>query len=237
MLKKLIAVAAGVLIAVIGCGSAQAFTHGNRYGGSTSHSFGATSHTNAFGGSSTHEYGVGTEHTNMYGGGTAHSWYGGTEHTNVYGGKTYGELGEGAVHTTPYGATAYRAPYYGAVYPAYHPPTTVNYYGTTCYNCGGWSTAGAVAAGAMIGVAAATMATSTTNANQAAATQNAYNAGYVAGTTAARGAYTAGSIFAVLPAGCTASMVGSTTYYVCSGSYLVAAYGANGVYYKVVPAP
>jgi hypothetical protein len=38
-------------------------------------------------------------------------------------------------------------PYYGAHYPAYHPPVTVNNYGSGCYNCGGWSTAGAAATG------------------------------------------------------------------------------------------
>ena len=50
----------------------------------------------------------------------------------------------GAYGTTAvYGTAAYHPPYYGAaVYPAYHPPTTVNYYGSGCYDCGGWSTAG-----------------------------------------------------------------------------------------------
>jgi hypothetical protein len=49
--------------------------------------------------------------------------------------------------TNPYDATSYHSAHYGAAYPAYRPPTTVNYYGSSCGNCGGWSTAGAAAAG------------------------------------------------------------------------------------------
>jgi len=43
-------------------------------------------------------------------------------------------------------ATLEAAYHYAAIYfpfyAAYHPPTTVNYYGSSCGNCGGWSTAG-----------------------------------------------------------------------------------------------
>ena len=51
-----------------------------------------------------------------------------------------------------HGGAYYHPP--AAYYPGYHPPTTVNYYGAGCYNCGGWSTAGAAAAGAAVGVVA-----------------------------------------------------------------------------------
>ena len=106
-----ILILAGTLAAAVAAPLALAYSHANRYGGSTEHSYGQTSHTNAYGGSTSHAYGEGTEHTNMYGGSTAHAWGGGTEHTNVYGGSTYGAAGAGVAHTTPYGATAYRPPY------------------------------------------------------------------------------------------------------------------------------
>ena len=76
--------------------------------------------------------------------------------TNPYGGTATHYAGYGTTATTSYGTTAYHAS--GAYYPPpahayypYHPPTTVNYYGSSCGNCGGWSTAGAAAAGAMVG--------------------------------------------------------------------------------------
>ena len=86
------------------------WTSANRYGGSTSHTYGETSHTNAYGGSSYHSYGQGTEHTNMYGGSSAHAYGGGTEHTNAYGGTTYGAYGAGATHTYASGASVYHPP-------------------------------------------------------------------------------------------------------------------------------
>jgi hypothetical protein len=109
----------------------------------------------------------------------------------------------------------------------------VNYYGSSCYNCGGWSTAGAAAAGAAVGVAAgAAMA----SANTSAATSSAYSAGYAAGS--ANTAYAMGAIYATLPTGCVASSVGGTSYYLCGGStWFQPSYGANGIYYRVVPAP
>src|SRR5271165_1313649 len=146
IMKKIMVSLVSVAFALLPFNTASAYSHANRYGGSTSHSYGSTSHSNAYGGSSSHTYGEGSSHTNEYGGSTSHSAYGGTSHTNTYGGTTTGEAGYGAVHTDPNGATAYHppdtaygyhppAPYYG-----YHPPTTVGYYGAGCYNCG--STAG-----------------------------------------------------------------------------------------------
>jgi hypothetical protein len=90
--------------------------------------------------------------------GHANAWGGSTAHTIDDGGTTAHVYGAGTVHTTPYGAAAYHPPggYYG-----YHPPTTVNYYGAHCYDCGsGWATAGAAVAGAAVGAVAAASASS-----------------------------------------------------------------------------
>jgi len=108
----------------------------------------------------------------------------------------------------------------------------VNYYGSSCSNCGGWATAGAAAAGAAVGMATGAAVAS---ANTAAATSSAYSAGYSAG--AANTAYAMGAIYATLPAGCVVSTVYGTTYYQCSNTWFQPSYGANGVYYRVVPTP
>ncbi len=210
-----------------------AYTHMNRAGGSTSHMYGeGTEHTNAWGGDTAHAWGGGTEHTNMYGGQTAGEAGVGAEHTNVYGGTTAGAYGEGAYHATPYGTTAYVPP--PADY-AYHPPTTVNYYGTGCYNCGGWNAAGAAVAGAAVGAAVATAADSS---QQQAATTQAYDAGVAAGAAEASATtYVVGNVYPTLPSGCAMPKVQGTTYYLCGNTWFQPTYGANGVYYKVVPTP
>ena len=157
-------------------------------------------------------------HANDYGGSTSHT-YGSTTHTSYagtstshsyYGGTSTGAYGTGAYHTTPYGTTSYASAYHPpTAYYGYHPPTTVPYYGSGCYDCDG-SAWGAAAAGAVVGATAA--------------------------TAAAR--YSVGQTVVVLPStGCSASVVGSTTYYNCGGTYFTPAYGANGVYYQVVNAP
>jgi hypothetical protein len=46
-----------------------------------------------------------------------------------------------------------------------------------------------------------------------------------------------GAIYPTLPAGCVYSPVGGASYYTCGGAWFSPAYGANGVYYRVVPAP
>ncbi len=136
---------------------------------------------------------------------------------------------------------AYDTAYHGAAYPAYHPPVTVNNYGSGCYNCGGWSTAGAAATGVAVGVVAGAAVAS---ANNTATAQNAYNAGYVAGATTAppppapvHTSFEMGAIYAALPAGCIKPKVQSGTYYMCGNTWFQPSYGANGVYYRVVPAP
>ena len=178
-MKTIIIGMAALLGASVASGPAAGWASANRYGGSTTHSYGETSHTNAYGGSTSHAYGEGTEHTNAYGGTTAHGWDGGTTHTNVYGGTTTGVAGVGAVHTSATGyttaATAYHPPYPTAVaYAPYHPPVAVPYYSSGCYNCGS-----AAAAGAVVGLAAGAAIAS---ANTAAATSNAYAAGVATGS-------------------------------------------------------
>ena len=46
-----------------------------------------------------------------------------------------------------------------------------------------------------------------------------------------------GAVYAVLPAGAMTINKGGTTYYLNGNTWFVPAYGANGTYYRVVPAP
>jgi hypothetical protein len=115
----------------------------------------------------------------------------------------------------------------------------VNNYGSGCYNCGGWSTAGAAAAGAVVGVAAGAAIAS---ANTAAATSNAYYAGVAAGSAynaapVGGTTFAMGAVYAALPAGCISPNVQGGTYYLCGNTWFKPSYGANGVYYRVIPAP
>jgi len=74
---------------------------------------------------------------------------------------------------------------------------------------------------------------------------NCYNCGgwNTGGAVVAAGAASAaanppGTLYGALPAGCSYRPVGSQPYYSCtSGLWFTPAYGANGVYYRVVPAP
>lgn len=103
-----------------------------------------------------------------------------------------------------------------------HQPATANYYGGSCYNCGsgGWGAAAAGAAvGATVGVAAGV-----------AASSSAYSAGVNAGYAAA--AAPPPAAYAVLPAGCVYRLL--PREYSCGSMWLAPAYGANGVYYRVV---
>ena len=222
---------AALLVAVLAPQAATAYSHANRFGGSTYHGWGGTEHTNAWGGNSAHAWGGGSEHTNMYGGHTEGEAGYGASHTNVYGDTTTAKYGEGAYHATPYYGTAY---YPHDYYYGYHPPTTVNYYGTGCYNCGGWDEAGAAVAGAVVG---ATVASAAAASNSAAETTSAYNAGVAAGSAQATGTYTMGALYPTLPTGCIEPTVKSVAYYLCGNTWFEPTYGANGVYYKVVPAP
>jgi hypothetical protein len=46
-----------------------------------------------------------------------------------------------------------------------------------------------------------------------------------------------GAIYPTLPAGCIKPSVQGGTYYLCGSSWFKPSYGANGVYYRVVPTP
>jgi len=224
-MKRIIVGLTSLVITLVSPSMAQAFAHANRFGGSTWHTFGATSHTSTFGTSTSHVFGAGTSHSNIFGGGTTHSVWGGTSHTNAWGGTTTGAFGAGAVHRTPYGTTAYASRYRRPTgYYGYHPPVTAGYYHARCYYCGAVGAAVGAAAGVAIGAAATSAIVSAAAANAVA------TAGVVA-------AYQMGAAYAALPAGCGQATVQTATYYVCNGTWFSPAFGANGVYYRVVPIP
>jgi hypothetical protein len=77
---------------------------------------------------------------------------------------------------------------------------------------------------------------SAASANTAAVTSSAYSAGYAA-SSAASPTYAMGAIYPTLPAGCISPNVQGKSYYLCGNTWFQPSYGANGVYYRVVPAP
>lgn len=217
-----------LLLAALWSAPASPWASANRFGGHSSGTAGqGFTHENAYGGTTSGRYGEGATHTNVYGGTTSGRYGEGATHTNVYGGTTSGAYGEGATHTYAGGGTVYRPPGAPAyAYPAYHPPVAVPYYAASgCYGC-------AAAAGAVVGVTAGA-AVASANAS------NAYAAGVAAGSasTAAAMSYVQGVNYAALPAGCVVSNVPGGTYYACGNTWFQPYYGANGVYYRVVPAP
>ena len=207
-----------------------AWGHANRFGGATAHRFGATAHTNRFGGSWAHARGVGTAGTTRYGGTATHAWGGGATATTRYGGTATHYAGGGWTATGHNGVTAAGDydHYLGGAYGwGYHPPAVVHsYYGAGCYACGGWAAAGAAAAGAGVSLAAA----------HSAKESAAYSAGNAAAASVAP-TYTMGAIYTVLPPRCATPDVHGETYYLCGNTWFQPAYGANGVHYRVVPAP
>ncbi|MGA7815922.1 hypothetical protein, partial [Caballeronia sp.] len=164
----------GLVIPALVAGPAGAWSHADAYGGTASHTAGSRSFTRTdaaggsltqtagggatatsrYGGTATHQEGSNqTTATNRYGGSATHTYGQGTTATSAYGATASHTTGSGySTYTSASGATAYHSAYYGGQYPAYHPPVTVNNYGSSCYNCGGWSTAGAAAAGVAVGV-------------------------------------------------------------------------------------
>lgn len=256
-MKKIIVSFVSLAITLFLCGSASAWTHAggysagashNNYGGSSAHAEGyGSTHTNAAGGNTTHVEGEGTTHSSAAG--TSSTHYQGADggystHTNEYGDTSTGKAGYGAVTTAPGGASTYHPPstypagYHppAGAYPtgsyAYHPPVAVNTYSAGCYNCGGWSAGAAAVAGAAVGVAAGAAVAS---ANASAASANAYAAGVAAGAAAVT--YSMGQVVAVIPASCGTAVVQAQTYYICGNTWFSPSYGANGVFYRVVPVP
>jgi len=93
-------------------------------------------------------------------------------------------------------------------------------------------------------IGAATVGATVALANTAATTSNAYYPGYVTGATTAAPApthistaFAMGAVYAALPTGCISPSVRGGTYYLCGNTWFQPAYGANGVYYRVVPLP
>ena len=197
--------------------------HAQGFRGAASGGDGSWSATGYRGGSASG--GDGSWHATGYRGGTASGGDGSWSAHGADGGSASG--GGGYWHATgESGSTVYGGynRYYGGTYDTYHPPVTVNdYYGSGCYDCGGWNTAGAaavgLAAGSMIGAAAA---------GQESA--NAYAAGVAAGEAV-------GSVATVLPANCVYTPVAGASYYKCGPVWYQPSYGANGVFYRVVTAP
>jgi len=226
-MKTIIIVLAGLVIPLLASENAGAWARGGARGGFSYGGGGSFHHENAWGGGMTHVAGVGTVGHTADGGTASHAYGSGETHaTNAW--------GQSATHYAGYGTTysgysgAYHGDgYYGGSYVGYHPTTAVNVYGAGCYYCGGWNAAGAAAAGVVVGAAVASATT-------AAATSNAYSAGVAAGASAA---YAMGAVYATLPAGCSPGTVNSQNYYVCGSAWLQPGFGANGVYYRVVPTP
>jgi hypothetical protein len=79
------------------------------------------------------------------------------------------------------------------------------------------------------------------SASTAAATSSAYSAGVAAGAAAATqpagGTYVMGLNYAAVPAGSFPVTKNGVTYYLNGNTWFKPSYGANGVYYTVVPAP
>jgi hypothetical protein len=101
------------------------------------------------------------------------------------------------------------------------------------------NTAAATSSAYTAGVAAGSAST-------AAATSSAYNAGAAAGspattttttTTTVQTTYAMGAIYATVPPGSMSINKNGTTYYLSGNTWFQPSYGANGVYYRVVPTP
>lgn len=157
--------------------------------------------------------------------GTGHAWGASGNAYGWRGASTGGWRAAGDYHNwaavgpNDHWATGSR--YYGGAnaWHGVYSPAVVNHYygGAGCWNCGGWSgasPAGAAVAGAAVGLAAGT----------------------AIGAAAARN-YAVGTVYPVLPAGCANNPYRGATYYTCNGAWFQPAYGANGMYYTVVPAP
>ncbi len=173
-------------------------------GGSASGGGGSWHAAGAYGG--TASGGEGSWHANGAYGGTASGGGGYWHATNSYGTTAYGG------YNRYYGGYDH---YYGGTYSTYHPPTVVNsYYGAGCFSCGGWSTAGAAAAGAAVGIAAGAA---------------------IGAAAVAAPDYVVGAIYPTLPDGCEYRPF--LRVYACGATFFRAAYGANGVYYRVIALP
>ncbi|ACB50600.1 putative RNA-binding protein [Crocosphaera subtropica ATCC 51142] len=219
-MKTLVISLITLLSMTLTCDPSAAFFHAGARGGRVSGGGGSWSGTGFRGG--TASGGGGSWSGTGARGGTASGGDGSWSGTGARGGTASGGGGSWRA-TSPYGTTVNGGvgygDYHGGTYSTYHPPAVVNHYGSDCYNCGGWAAAGAAAAGAAIGAASAT------------ATNNS------APEETSGSAYTVGAIYPSLPSGCVSSQSDGGNFYNCNGTWFSPAAGANGVYYRVVPAP
>ena len=202
--KRGIVTIAAIATPLLAVGPASAWYAGGggyHYSGSYSSSGGQHTATTARGGTASASNGSwsSTSATGRSNSGTYGTTANGTHYaTGSYGGAVATNNGHWGAESN--GSYAYGTHYYGSTTysGAYHPPTVTNqYYATGCYNCGGWSAAGAAAAGAAAGVVV----------------------GAAIGASAASSAapppvspYAIGTVYAVLPAGCSYAPVGGQTY-------------------------
>jgi hypothetical protein len=154
-------------------------------------------------------------HANAYGGSTEHS-YGSTSHQNAYGGSSSHTYGEGTTHTNVYGGTTSGRYGSGA--------THTNTYGATSYHPAGY------------------YGYPPPPPHYDTGCYNCYHScvGCIAGAAVvgAAAAYSIGEMTTSVPtSGCANQIVSGVTYYVCGSTWFKPAYGANGLYYTVVPAP
>lgn len=232
-MKPALAGVAGFLAIALASQSADAWYHRGYYG-TASGGGGSWSAHGYRGGSASG--GGGSWSAESYRGGTASGSGGTWTAQGTSGGSASGD-GRLLTITTPSGTTAsgYGTPYRygGSYYSAYHPPAVVDYYGSGCYHCGGWA-AGAVAAG----VVADAAVTSVPPASPPPADGSAQPPPPPPSPPSAPAAvHTVTSIYTSLPPGCAFKPVGAANYYQCAGYWLEPAFGANGVFYRTVPAP
>ena len=211
-MRALMLAATAVLAVATAIGPADAWMRGGGgFGGSWGHTAGGGFYHEGDAGGFSHATEVGP-------GGVAHesdaggAWHGSAANGyGAYHGSDYGGYYHGA-YANPYGA--YHTGAYGAYY---HQPVVVNSYGAGCYNCGygGW---GAAAAGAVVGAAAVGAASAASSAPVVAGWPVGMSVGY-------------------LPAGCVYVQRPLRSWYQCPSGWLEPVYGANGLYYRVVPAP
>ena len=167
-----------------------------------------------------------THHATTPSGGSAQA---GHAHSASYGATTYGTryaigshggvvvANDGHVVAISTGRYAYgtHGGGGGAYGGAYHPlPAVTPYYGADCYNCGGWG-----------GAAVTPSAVIVTYANVDAA------------VVAAGPGDVVGDVCAALPAGYAYRPTGGNAYYLRDGTWLSPHYGADGMDYRVSPAP
>ena len=216
MIKRILFASAATVAACLPLQPAFGWSHSGSWSGAGGRTFNSSSSgTWGHGWSAS---GSGSGGRSYSANGNAYGWHGSGSNGGQAWGNYHGWAGVGPNDHWATG-TRYGAPAAGGYY-GYHPPAVVNHYygGAGCYNCGGWGTA---AAGAAVGLAAGAAIGSAAAASAAAPAV----------------VYYPGAVYPVLPPGCAYVPYGGMTYYRCNGAYFRAAYGANGTYYTVVPAP